>query len=414
MKRITTNVLVIGGGAAGMAAAVSAAERGAEVLLIEREERTGGVLNQCIHNGFGLHYFREELTGPEYAERFHKMLAECGVKIASRAHVWKPILDENRVLVITDSGVQEVVYDALVITTGARERPFGAVMIPGDRPVGIFTAGLAQRFVNIENRLPGKRALILGSGDIGLIMARRLTLEGMEVVAVVERLPYPGGLERNVQQCLVDFNIPLLLSHTVVEVEGYPRLRRVWVAKVDQDFRPISGTETAYDVDTLILSVGLIPEVELVEGSLEMHSRSRGIKVSNAGRTSRSNVFAAGNNVVIYDLVDYVSREGLIAGKHAAHVAKDPGESDEEIRKVPIEAGKNVTLVSPSWFELSEDLRLYLRVSHPMENVVLKVNPGIYERRYERVAPNEMISLAIKADRIPETSKITVEVVERG
>ncbi|HCZ06022.1 MAG: hypothetical protein PWP37_1539 [Thermotogota bacterium] len=411
MRRVSTNVLVIGGGAAGMAAAVGAAERGVKVILVERDDRTGGVLNQCIHNGFGLHFFREELTGPEYAERFQKMLTEHNIDTILRGHVWKPLFDENKVWVITASGIWEISYDALVVTTGARERPFGALMIPGDRPSGVFTAGLAQRFVNIENRLPGKRALILGSGDIGLIMARRLTLEGMEVVAVVERLPYPGGLERNVQQCLVDFDIPLLLSHTVVRVEGYPRLQKVWIAKVDEKFRPIPGTETPYEVDTLILSVGLIPEVELFEGSLDIHPKSRGIKVANTGRTNRNNVFAAGNNVVIYDLVDYVSREGFMAGKHAAMFVENP-DITKELKRVPIKTGENVAVLSPYWFEPVEDLRLYLRVSKPMEDVILRVKPSIYEKRYERVAPNEMISLTIKADRVSEeTDRIEVEVV---
>ena len=408
MRNLRTQVLVIGGGAAGMAAALGAAEHGVEVLLVEREDRNGGVLNQCIHNGFGLHYFREELTGPEYAERFMKLIESRNIRTFTGAHVWKLAPFENTAFIVSESGIYDVFFDALVVTTGARERPFGALMIPGDRPAGIFTAGLAQRFVNIENHLPGKRALILGSGDIGLIMARRLTLEGMEVVGVVERLPYPGGLERNVQQCLVDFDIPLYLSHTVTGVEGKGRLEKVYISEVDDEFKPMKGTEKVFKVDTLILSVGLIPQTEILKNFVEIDPKTFGFITSNTGRTSLDSVFAAGNDVIIYDLVDYVSIEGYTAGKHAAlHALRKATPS----RRIPIIPGENIGVLFPRFYEEQEDLRIYVRVRKPLENVRVVVEPGIYSRKFDRVAPNEMITFTIPSEKIPPSlNRILVEV----
>ncbi len=391
-----------------MAAALGAAEQGVEVLLVEREDRNGGVLNQCIHNGFGLHYFREELTGPEYAERFMKLIESRNIRTFTGAHVWKLAPFENTAFIVSESGIYDVFFDALVVTTGARERPFGALMIPGDRPAGIFTAGLAQRFVNIENHLPGKRALILGSGDIGLIMARRLTLEGMEVVGVVERLPYPGGLERNVQQCLVDFDIPLYLSHTVTGVEGKGRLEKVYISEVDDEFKPMKGTEKVFKVDTLILSVGLIPQTEILKNFVEIDPKTFGFITSNTGRTSLDSVFAAGNDVIIYDLVDYVSTEGYTAGKHAAlHALRKATPS----RRIPIIPGENIGVLFPRFYEEQEDLRIYVRVRKPLENVRVVVEPGIYSRKFDRVAPNEMITFTIPSEKIPPSlNRILVEV----
>jgi len=391
-----------------MAAALGAAEHGVEVLLVEREDRNGGVLNQCIHNGFGLHYFREELTGPEYAERFMKLIESRNIRTFTGAHVWKLVPFGNMAFIVSESGIYNVYFDALVVTTGARERPFGALMIPGDRPAGIFTAGLAQRFVNIENHLPGKRALILGSGDIGLIMARRLTLEGMEVVGVVERLPYPGGLERNVQQCLVDFDIPLYLSHTVTGVEGKGRLERVYISEVDDEFKPVKGTERAFEVDTLILSVGLIPQTEILKNFVEIDPKTFGFITSNTGRTSLDNVFAAGNDVIIYDLVDYVSTEGYTAGKHAAlHALRKATPS----RRIPIIPGENIGVLFPRFYEEQEDLRIYVRVRKPLENIRVVVEPGIYSRKFDKVAPNEMITFTIPSEKIPPSlNRILVEV----
>lgn len=398
------DVMVIGAGAAGMAAALKAKEKGAEVLLVERDERTGGILNQCIHNGFGLHYFRQELTGPEYAERFQEKMEKMGIRALTNAYVKR--VEDRRVILVTEQGIEEVEVGVLVYATGARERPFGSLMIPGDRPSGIFTAGVAQRLINIENRLPGKRALILGSGDIGLIMARRLTLEGMEVVGVVERLPYAGGLLRNVIQCLEDYNIPLYLSSTVVEVRGRERLEKVVVAKVDEQFRPIPGTERVFKVDTLVLSVGLIPQVELIENLVVKNPTSKGVGVSNIGQTSRDWIFSAGNCTVIFDLVDYVSYEGETAGRYAAKFVR--GEIPRE--KIPVKAGKNVMVIHPIWYTPAESLTLYLRVKKPIEKGRLVV--GRFEKEFEDLIPSEMLRVKISDRDLEGLDEIVVSVEE--
>ncbi|MEJ5230095.1 MAG: FAD-dependent oxidoreductase [Pseudothermotoga sp.] len=400
-----TDVLVIGAGAAGMAAALSAAKNGVKVTLVDRDERTGGILNQCIHNGFGLHYFKQELTGPEYAERFSTLLGSFEINLLTDCHVHKVNPDKTAILV-SPKGVFELQTKAVVYTAGARERPFGALMIPGDRPSGIFTAGVAQKYMNIENRLIGKKALILGSGDIGMIMARRLTLEGVEVVAVIERLPYSGGLLRNVIQCLEDYNIPLYLSSTVVEVRGKSRLEEVVVAKVDQNYKPIPGTERVFKVDTLVLSVGLIPQVELLQGLVEFDPVSKGVLCSNIGQSSSEWIFAAGNCTVVYDLVDYVTIEGEKAGKYAALYAK--GENFD--RGKPLEAGENVGVIFPRRYVTGEDLVLYLRSKKPVERATLIVNG--FEKKFEDVMPSEMIRVKIPQAKLADAQKITVSLKE--
>lgn len=402
------DVLVIGAGAAGMAAALAVAKQGAKVLLVEREDRTGGILNQCIHNGFGLHYFKKELTGPEYAEVFKEKLEKFGIDTYVEKFVLKVDVKNKEAIIVSENGIEAVHTKSLILATGARERPFGAIMIPGDRPSGIYTAGVVQRLINIENRLPGKRALILGSGDIGLIMARRLTLEGMEVVGVVERLPYPGGLLRNVVQCLEDFDIPLFLSSTVVEVRGGNRLEEVTVAKVDEDYNPIPGTERIFKVDTLVLSVGLIPQIELVSDFVEIDRLSRGFSVSNAGQTSIPWIFAAGNCTVIYDLVDYVTYEGEIVGKSAVRYIE---KEDVGKTKIDVKAGENIGLLFPRWFDPSEDITLYIRVKKPMERGILIVE-GILERRFEDLVPSEMIRVKISKNKIPTLEKLQVSIKE--
>ncbi|AEH51073.1 NAD(P)/FAD-dependent oxidoreductase [Pseudothermotoga thermarum] len=400
-----TDVLVVGAGAAGMAAALSAAKSGMKVMLVDRDERTGGILNQCIHNGFGLHYFKEELTGPEYAERFAKLLEDYDIDVLVDCHVHK-IFPDKRAILVSPKGVFEIETKALIYTAGARERPFGSLMIPGDRPSGIFTAGVAQRYMNIENRLIGKRALILGSGDIGMIMARRLTLEGIEVVGVVERLPYPGGLLRNVIQCLEDFNIPLYLSSTVVEVKGKERLEEVVVAKVDQNFNPIPGTETIFKVDTLVLSVGLIPQVELLNGLVELDPISKGVACSNLGQSSNEWIFAAGNCTVIYDLVDYVTLEGEKAGKYAARYIK--GEKFE--KSIPIKAGENVGIIFPSRYVPVEDLVLYVRSKRPLEKAILAI--GNFEKVFEDLVPSEMLRVRIPRNKLENFEQLEVSLKE--
>lgn len=412
MKKLKTDVLVIGGGAAGMAAAIGAAREGARVVLIEREDRTGGVLNQCIHNGFGLKFYEEELTGPEFAARLEDEMRQGNIDIISQAYLRDVDLDDKIAYILSPEDAFIVKSKAIVISTGARERPFGSLMVPGDRPAGIFTAGTAQRFVNLENRLPGERALILGSGDIGLIMARRLFLEGMEVVGVVERLPYPGGLTRNVVQCLEDFGIPLYLSATVTRVKGFPRLEAVEVMKVDENLNPIPGTEKWYNVDTLVLSAGLLPQVEDFSDRLMVDRINKGFLVSNTCEATKPGIFAAGNNVAVFDLVDYVAAEGWIAGRHAALTAQ---EKRQNHRQFPVVRGRNVGVLVPGRVSLEENLRVYIRLKKPMESgtVVLK-ELGI-ESPFKYGVPSEMLQLVVNKDKlsaVEDHEKLTVEVIE--
>jgi NADPH-dependent 2,4-dienoyl-CoA reductase/sulfur reductase-like enzyme len=402
-----TDVLVIGAGAAGMSAAIAAAKKNLKVVIAERDEITGGILNQCIHNGFGLHYFKEELTGPEYAERFRDQLSRYAdsIEVLTDCHVLR--LNRNKkALLVSPKNVFELETKVVVYAAGARERPFGSLMIPGDRPSGIFTAGVAQRLMNIDNRKVGRRALIVGSGDIGMIMARRLTLEGIEVVGVVERLPYPGGLLRNVIQCLKDFNIPLYLSSTVVEVKGRERLEEVIVASVDEQFRPIPNTEKSFKVDTLVLSVGLIPQVEMLNGLVSLDERTRGIACSNTGQSSNEWIFAAGNCTAIFDLVDYVTKEGERAGEYASRYVN----GERFSLGIPIVPGENVMLTFPNYYNDIDDLTLYLRCKKPMEKAVLKV--GGFEKTFEDLIPSEMIVVKIPKQKLSNLDRIEVKLEE--
>jgi len=402
-----TDVLVIGAGAAGMSAAIAAAKKNLKVVIAERDEITGGILNQCIHNGFGLHYFKEELTGPEYAERFRDQLSRYAdsIEVLTDCHVLR--LNRNKkALLVSPKNVFELEAKVIVYAAGARERPFGSLMIPGDRPSGIFTAGVAQRLMNIDNRKVGRRALIVGSGDIGMIMARRLTLEGIEVVGVVERLPYPGGLLRNVIQCLKDFNIPLYLSSTVVEVKGRERLEEVIVASVDEQFRPIPNTEKSFKVDTLVLSVGLIPQVEMLNGLVSLDKRTRGIACSNTGQSSNEWIFAAGNCTAIFDLVDYVTKEGERAGEYASRYVN----GERFSLGIPIVPGENVMLTFPNYYNDIDDLTLYLRCKKPMEKAVLKV--GGFEKTFEDLIPSEMIVVKIPKQKLSNLDRIEVKLEE--
>jgi NADPH-dependent 2,4-dienoyl-CoA reductase/sulfur reductase-like enzyme len=402
-----TDVLVIGAGAAGMSAAIAAAKKNLKVVIAERDEITGGILNQCIHNGFGLHYFKEELTGPEYAERFRDQLSRYAdsIEVLTDCHVLR--LNRNKkALLVSPKNVFELETKVVVYAAGARERPFGSLMIPGDRPSGIFTAGVAQKLMNIDNRKVGRRALIVGSGDIGMIMARRLTLEGIEVVGVVERLPYPGGLLRNVIQCLKDFNIPLYLSSTVVEVKGRERLEEVIVASVDEQFRPIPNTEKSFKVDTLVLSVGLIPQVEMLNGLVSLDKRTRGIACSNTGQSSNEWIFAAGNCTAIFDLVDYVTKEGERAGEYASRYVN----GERFSLGIPIVPGENVMLTFPNYYNDIDDLTLYLRCKKPMEKAVLKV--GGFEKTFEDLIPSEMIVVKIPKQKLSNLDRIEVKLEE--
>ena len=339
MRVHKVDVLVVGGGAAGIAAAAAAAREGADALLIERNDRLGGVLEQCIHPGFGLHRYREELTGPEFAHRLLGEFDSSGAEAVTGCTVLEVNPQGPSVVAASPKGLLKFRPKALIWSTGARERPFGALRIPGARPAGIYTAGLAQRLVNIHGLLPGRKAIVLGSGDIGLIMARRLHLEGVEVVAVLELRPFPGGLMRNVVQCLEDFGIPLLLRHTVAEVHGKDRLQGVTVVEVDEEGRPLPGTERYVEVDTLVLSVGLIPENRLIEGFVPLDPLNRGPVVNARLQTEVPWLFAAGNNVAVFDLVDSVAELGARAGAAAARYARG---KPSEGRAIPLVRGENI------------------------------------------------------------------------
>lgn len=404
MKTISYDVVILGGGAAGMGAINGALSQNVSVLLIEREISTGGVLNQCIHNGFGVHVFKQELSGPEYHEMYLEKLS--GFDAMYETTVLNVDVKNSTLNVISTSGVYEIKYGALVLATGARERPFEALRIPGYRPAGIFTAGLAQHFVNLENRLPGNKAVIIGSGDIGLIMARRLTLEGVEVEGVYEIMPYQGGLTRNIVQCLDDFNIPLHLSTSVIKVHGKERLEGVTIAKFEGG-HPVSGTERFVKCDTLVASVGLIPENDLVNKTIEL-SNGSGANVDDLMRTNIYNIFAAGNNVCIHDLVDFVAVEGEIAGKNAARVAK--GEELPE-RMGILKGGEGVGLVSIKYITATEPFKLYVRVKKPMGSTVFRLN----DQKLKTVLsakPSEMVEINMDPSRHSMKGKLTLSATE--
>ncbi len=409
-----TDVAVVGAGPAGLAAAIAAKENGAaHVVIIEREAHLGGILNQCIHNGFGLHVFGEELTGPEYAARFADKARALHITCLTQTMVLN--ISPSRVLTVVgrNTGLCTIEAGAVVLAMGCRERSAGALMLAGDRPAGVLTAGTAQRFVNMEGYMPGKEVVILGSGDIGLIMARRMTLEGAHVKMVLELMPYSGGLKRNIVQCLDDYGIPLKLSHTVTAIHGKRRVEGVTVAAVDQKGVPVKDTEEYVPCDTLLLSVGLIPENELSRGmNVTMDAVTGGPVVDSHMQTSVKGVFACGNAVQVHDLVDFVTEEAQRAGAAAAAYLKTP---DEPVLFAETEAGSGVRYVVPQKLRKDgKDKTLFFRVSGVTKNcaTVARCDGRVIARKDRAVcAPGEMESLCIKDDDI--TGNVTVSVEEK-
>lgn len=394
------DLIVIGGGPAGLAAACAAWEGGLRrILIVERDRDLGGILNQCIHNGFGLHYFKEELTGPEYAGRFIELLGRTGVEVRTDTMVLEVTPDRHVHMVGKATGYRVEQARSIVLAMGCRERTRGAIGTPGTRPAGVYTAGAAQRYVNMEGWLPGKRVVILGSGDIGLIMARRMTLEGAKVLACVEVMPYSGGLNRNIVQCLHDYDIPLYLSHTVTEIRGEKRVEQVVVSRVDEQRNPIPGTEMVFDCDTLLLSVGLIPENELTrQAGIEMDRRTNGAVVCENMETSLPGVFACGNVCHVHDLVDFVTAESQRAGEAAARYVLEGGDGGGALT---VENGGGVSYTVPQRIRpqnVEKLCPLFFRVSRvygPSEILVTSGDTLLARFQRDRLAPGEMEQIAL-------------------
>ena len=409
---IKVDLVVIGGGPAGMSAAVAAYDAGIrDILILERDKALGGILRQCIHNGFGLHRFKEELTGPEYAYRYEKMVLERNIPFKLNTMVLD-ITDKKTVTATnSEDGVFTVEAKAIILAMGCRERPKGALNIAGMRPSGIFTAGTAQKFVNMDGYMPGRKVVILGSGDIGLIMARRMTLEGAKVEAVCELMPYSGGLARNIQQCLVDFDIPLMLSHTVVEVHGSERVTGVTVAKVDENRKPIPETKQYIECDTLLLSVGLLPENELTKSAgISLDRVTGGASVDQNRQTEIEGIFACGNVLHVHDLVDYVSEEADIAGKAAAQYIKNT-KSDEINIKLTTDGKVRYTV--PQRITAKQDVTVYFRVSDVFRDKSVTIKDGnniIYSKKKQKLAPGEMETVKITAEMLGNLSGDTLTV----
>ena len=429
------DIVIIGGGPAGLAAAAAAKEEGCDrILILEREKELGGILNQCIHNGFGLHTFKEELTGPEYADRYIRKIKDLNIEYKLNTMVIA--IDSNKQITAMnrEEGLFTLQPKAIILAMGCRERPRGALNIPGYRPAGIFSAGTAQYLLNVRGIMPGKEAVILGSGDIGLIMARRLTLEGAKVKAVAELMPYSGGLKRNIVQCLEDYNIPLKLSHTVIDIDGKERIKGVTLARVDETLKPVPGTEEYISCDTLLLSVGLIPENELSTGmGVNLDPVTSGPLVNDMLETNINGVFACGNVLHVHDLVDYVSNEAVLAGRNAAKYAansklstsqfessqfesfQDESSKGEDcIRLKPLNGIRYTVpqLIDP--VRMEESVTVRFRVGNVYKDKQIGVYYGdtkLYSRRKKILAPGEMEEVKIKKQDLMDTCPARKEIV---
>jgi len=419
--RNSYDIVIVGGGPAGLAAAVAAKKAGTDsILIIERDKELGGILNQCIHNGFGLHTFKEELTGPEYAYRFIEQVYDLGIEYKLDTMV----MDISRDKVITamnrTEGMFQIQASAVILAMGCRERPRGALNIPGYRPAGIYSAGTAQRLVNMEGYMPGREVVILGSGDIGLIMARRMTFEGAIVKVVAELMPFSGGLKRNIVQCLDDYGIPLKLSHTIVDIEGKERVTAVTIAEVGPDMKPIPGTEERYTCDTLLLSTGLIPENELSRGAgVEMNAVTSGPIVNEILETSIPGVFACGNVLHVHDLVDYVSEEATRAGTNAARYVQNGCKEEKSGADIQLVATEGARYTVPSTINVSrmeDNLTVRFRVGAVYKDSYVSVffdDERVQHRKKRIMAPGEMEQIIIQKKKLadyPDLRTITVKI----
>ena len=421
-RDITCKVLVVGGGPAGMAAAIAAVESGVaseDILILERDSSLGGILRQCIHGGFGLHTFGEELTGPEYAYKYEKRVIEQNIPFMLDTMVVELSEDKTVIAMNRERGIFTVKAESIILAMGCRERPKGALGIAGTRPAGIYTAGTAQKFVNMKGYMPGRDVVILGSGDIGLIMARRMTLEGAKVHAVCELMPYSGGLARNIEQCLNDYSIPLKLSHTVTEIHGKDRVEGVTISRVDENRRPIKGSEEYIKCDTLLLSCGLIPENELtISAGISMDRVTGGAVVDGNRQTSAEGIFACGNVLHVHDLVDFVSEEAVIAGRAAAAYALG-GCDDESSVNIQLRTDGRARYTVPQRLTALRDTTVYFRVSDVFRDAKIVVSDGsrvLVSKKKLKLAPGEMETVVLSRDMISsvESGELKISVVLDG